>query len=532
MKTAQERSKLMKRLLRETKTWCDGPAADVHNRAIQGIEASLASQNPLRAAAVDLDCLGLWHARAGARRVLGGDLGGWGCIEEARQCYLWGIRLRHWSLLHQWTHALAHAIATEDWDVAQWLAAAMHHGHARWSVNSHPEHPMAGWIVGWETSPYANFLLQLWDVRMGREPVSVKGSGPGPYRRILDAWHRDADLAVAIENACDYHLEQTTDAGDDDKEFLDGPYDICPIEVSAIESVRRALGLTMPSINHPLMQTALAHLPLRQPSHSTPTEPLLGTLVAMARRQALLCGNPQDDFKPEFGAPEWNADNVGWLRLDKNFQYAMWQIRIQGHHIIDEWTFCLAYALVIGEDRIANWLSNEMLRDYRQWVTNNRKRTLQDGGILGWRTAHLAVFLVHLCALYTHAPAPDLKGAAGLGPYREVIDKWNDPSTIAEALKVACDAHVAETGARKSDNSWTYPYPHFPGEILAVIRVREKLGLPTPNVDHPLMSSPLVAYRPRIDRSLGAPDFAISSMIANARRQGFLPPEGGDDFAV
>jgi hypothetical protein len=96
----------------------------------------------------------------------------------------------------------------------------------------------------------------------------------------------------------------------------------------------------------------------------------------------------------------------------------------------------------------------------------------------------------------------DLKtDAADIAEYRAVLDCWRDVTTerLTPALLRCCDWHLEQT-ARGNDeityefeDSYAFAYPI---EILAVLRLRELIGLQNPKLDHPLMNSPLGVLPP------------------------------------
>lgn len=96
---------------------------------------------------------------------------------------------------------------------------------------------------------------------------------------------------------------------------------------------------------------------------------------------------------------------------------------------------------------------------------------------------------------------------------------------------MACDYHLAQSVDAQEHRQFVWaPYDLFPVDILAIARVREKQGLPMPEVDHPLMQTPLAKPPPNDVRPHMPPDPLLDAVIEKARKQGFLPAEG-DVFA-
>ena len=84
----------------------------------------------------------------------------------------------------------------------------------------------------------------------------------------------------------------------------------------------------------------------------------------------------------------------------------------------------------------------------------------------------------------------------------QLVANWRnpDPDVLLSALLLACDTHVQrialterESDSGKFEFSSEFLAVH-PTEILAVLRLRDLLGLPNPKeIDHPLMKTPYAA---------------------------------------
>jgi len=238
-----------------------------------------------------------WNGYVGAWRVVEGDATGWEHIERGRQYLAWRLRIGGEISIEPWNQCFAHAVEAGDNVLAGCLAAAMPKGHARWRENPRPEGIVDGWILGWDRSHFAPFILYLWAMATTTSPPTLDGpiAGLGPYRAILESWHDEERLATAVVNACDYHLEHATYSAAD-KEFLDPPYSLFPVDILAIARVREHLGLPMPEIDHPLMQTPLAKPPPPDKRPVLPPDPLLDAVIAKARAQGFLPPEGGDDF--------------------------------------------------------------------------------------------------------------------------------------------------------------------------------------------------------------------------------------------
>jgi hypothetical protein len=110
-----------------------------------------------------------------------------------------------------------------------------------------------------------------------------------------------------------------------------------------------------------------------------------------------------------------------------------------------------------------------------------------------------------------------LPAEVSLGPYQRIIDAWNGSGQeLTEALASACDYHTRRCDHSGGEDGEFYHtlYDVFPAEILAIMRVRELLGLRSPTVDHPLMQTPLAKPQSPYDP---ANDKVLQVVLAKAR---------------
>lgn len=83
-------------------------------------------------------------------------------------------------------------------------------------------------------------------------------------------------------------------------------------------------------------------------------------------------------------------------------------------------------------------------------------------------------------------------------PYSDVVRGWNNLDALEAAVANLCDYHCANM-ADETD-SWDAEFSQSPFDLLAceiffIYKVRSKLGLPNPHVNHPLLTAPLTARR-------------------------------------
>lgn len=173
----------------------------------------------------------------------------------------------------------------------------------------------------------------------------------------------------------------------------------------------------------------------------------------------------------------WERLHIGmrFEVLHKRFDQELgWDRKID--HVDDEGGRLLALAWALGDMTVVRWLSEELIRFPINFA--------------GWRYTPLEPMLLQLYALWQNVEInwEDYRNPK-LGVYRALFDAWNEPAKLPAALEMCCDYHLMRTGEFK-EFGWP-PYQILPAEILAVYRLREMQGLPTPRIEHPLMDTPL-----------------------------------------
>jgi len=120
----------------------------------------------------------------------------------------------------------------------------------------------------WEHHGVVPFSVQLLAVSRSEKLDVAKewNRRLGVYQGIVDAWNEPSLLGKAIEAMCDFHCQRVEDKSERFfAEFRSPPFDLVPAEVLAIYSVRRALGLNTPNVEHPLLEPPF-NLPAGSPS--------------------------------------------------------------------------------------------------------------------------------------------------------------------------------------------------------------------------------------------------------------------------
>lgn len=121
---------------------------------------------------------------------------------------------------------------------------------------------------------------------------------------------------------------------------------------------------------------------------------------------------------------------------------------------------------------------------------------LEDGRFYGLHANKLTPFVVSVFARWKNIALPPVEFPFAVQDgYQELLQKLLEgPEEIRTAIAKASDFHLSRSKDHTDDETYEFAHPVdaiYPVEILFVFRVRQLLGLHNPEVDHPLLNSPL-----------------------------------------
>lgn len=288
-KRAQPKPVSLARELREREAWLAKNAERIRDGAWKMVDAALADgadQKQLLIAAGRLTNLWTWYVAEGGAAVVRGDDSGWAVMARGLGCGIARVAIGVRSfevngnsvvLGNEVALMLAHAMAVGDDGTADWLAARMEA-----SVGS-------GAFGEWRAlNAFEPFILQLYGRRAGRT-IDFGGATPdaGVYEAVWTAWTAgDEPLRQALTGMCEHHLASVEDTSTWTAEFGTSTYRVWPAEVLAVARTRARLGLTTPTVEHPLMQT-----PLATPPPTVPPAHVDERVAALVTRARSLMGD-------------------------------------------------------------------------------------------------------------------------------------------------------------------------------------------------------------------------------------------------
>lgn len=104
------------------------------------------------------------------------------------------------------------------------------------------------------------------------------------YQKILMSWKSEGlvELETGLQDACDFHtFRSQTHTQKEFFEFCDPEYRIYPVEILMVSRLRQTLGLSLPQMNHPLMNSPLGRL---YDVIDFPEDPLLERLITKFKK--------------------------------------------------------------------------------------------------------------------------------------------------------------------------------------------------------------------------------------------------------
>lgn len=178
----------------------------------------------------------------------------------------------------------------------------------------------------------------------------------------------------------------------------------------------------------------------------------------------------------------------GWQELKRSFDYRLWQLRLE----VEQVRITNAKGRQEANPTFAPFHLLGMATAFRDWEAQrwvgDNVVTSRNNRLFGhWMSSARGYFRRYLCEIYARST-----GGGGFpddfGPYVSVFFGWNDQQRLADAIYAACDYHVQQI---KADGEFeNNPHDIFPSEMVALYRIRERLGLETPAVKHALLETP------------------------------------------
>jgi hypothetical protein len=205
-------------------------------------------------------------------------------------------------------------------------------------------------------------------------------------------------------------------------------------------------------------------------------------------------------WESKFGARAvLEGDASGWGHLRLGTAWYVWRLRAmfhlyqmqvaQGepvHHYDMQGSAMrgLAAAIALREEKLIDWGGSLLVQELSH----------PTGFFSDWDDTPFYPFMAWLFARWKHLKVDTGKPPLeNLGVYQPVVDSWDSDEALAGALVKACDYHCLRAAKfpDRFTEFWYSPFRVFPGEILAIQRVRFEETGRWVAIKHPLLASAL-----------------------------------------
>jgi hypothetical protein len=222
------------------------------------------------------------------------------------------------------------------------------------------------------------------------------------------------------------------------------------------------------------------------------------------------------------------GEHRGWQGLYHHFQAAAWDFYVQSAVVDDQtrhnrplwqgllldpynfrvWLYCFAFSLCIDHP-FAAWSTQRLLRA----ITSDSDPWIEPGDV----DNHYSTYLTRLGSSLAAAKLTELpEGARQLPTYAAIFHAWDNQTALTDAINAACDFHCQE--CREEVGAFESVQPSLiPVDILVLYSVRARLGLPTPQVSHPILEPPFAKLSP--DSVAGVPRHPLHEKVIERCRR-------------
>lgn len=218
------------------------------------------------------------------------------------------------------------------------------------------------------------------------------------------------------------------------------------------------------------------------------------------------------------------GEEAGWARMALAVRFQEWQLRIQRFrfakllatrgrvlHLSEvpgELSRAFAQAVALKIDSVADWCGQVMLDEL----------SAPTGFLQEWDQSPFHDFMAWLYAKWQGQALPECLGSErDYGAYEPFVRGWESDTSVKKALLQACNYHCLRSDGDVDCEAefWHTPFDIFPGEMLAILRLRQILTGTVVKVDHPLLQSPVC----RVPEAISPSDDPLFEELANRLSQ-------------
>lgn len=197
------------------------------------------------------------------------------------------------------------------------------------------------------------------------------------------------------------------------------------------------------------------------------------------------------------------GDASAWPEFHRSRLYQFWEVKL----LVGRWFYDPEIQSNPGEDDlslevpqfgylISYYLATGEYERVREVADDLIRAAVTPQAILGWvwKSRCFEPFALRLYQKIRPIDLPPEVTDRDLQVYGRILEAWDHPDRLGEAIHAACDYHCERTRDRHAHDVPEFDNPPttlVPAEIAAIYKVREQLGLETPKVSHPLLETGL-----------------------------------------
>lgn len=275
--------------IRKLKQWL----ADVDQKTFQWDDAretilsELSTPNDKTANSIRVDLVQVhcWKVAEGIVAVIENSTNRWKYIDLGLRFAVCDVQIAFGNYLDR---RLPKRGALSDVEYPLVLAGAIALGHnvfADWFGEILVESYLSGKgaFRDWKWTPLYPFVTELYARWRGIDVSKhLVHRSLDAYSGLLEYWDNPEKLTSSMVDACNYHCSHIKPTERDITEFEKPPYTVFPVEIVAYQRIRHELGMPTLGLDHPILNTPLAHVPEKIVPIN---DPVLERVVAFIRQQ-------------------------------------------------------------------------------------------------------------------------------------------------------------------------------------------------------------------------------------------------------
>jgi len=188
-----------------------------------------------------------------------------------------------------------------------------------------------------------------------------------------------------------------------------------------------------------------------------------------------------------------DGQKSGWQSVSTAIDFCAWDLKLRS----DVYFQSQLTRNISGDNgpSLTNYVSRVaclvcVSEKWEQYAENILRHVVDDVSAVNqefWDGRSFEPFVFQCCRI-RDGEVPDVNFGA---PYAAILTNWEDEVALGAALDFACEYHCTrmyDTGRGWYPEFENPPFDMLPCEVMLVRRVRKHLGLPMPEVSHPLVS--------------------------------------------